>query len=101
MLALIHHFIVQVAAWEAGKPMSKLFTDYAVLGDDLVISGHKVAKSYLRILKDLGVDCNLSKSVLSKDGIGLEFAKTTFIDRVNVSPISLDELSQSLSDATM
>jgi hypothetical protein len=57
-----------------------------------------VVKSYLRILKDLGVECGLHKSILSPDGRGLEFAKSTFIDKQNVSPISLDELSVSLND---
>jgi hypothetical protein len=100
MLALTHHFIVQVAAWESGYPIFKSFKDYAILGDDMVLSGHQVARQYLRILKDLGVECNLSKSVLSARGKGLEFAKNTFIDKQNVSPISIVELSESLLDAT-
>jgi hypothetical protein len=98
MLALIHHFIVQVAAWEVGYPKSKLFRDYAVLGDDLVIADHRVARRYLQLLKELGVECGLHKSILSPKGRGLEFAKSTFIDKQNVSPISLDELTTSLSD---
>jgi hypothetical protein len=98
MLALTHHFIVQVAAWEVGFSTTKLFKDYAVLGDDLVIANHRVAKQYLKIIKHLGVECGLHKSILSRKGIGLEFAKSTFIDKHNVSPISLDELSVSLSD---
>jgi len=98
MLALIHHFIVQVAAWEVGFPQDKLFKDYAVLGDDLVIANHRVARRYLQLLKELGVECGLHKSILSKKGIGLEFAKSTFIDKHNVSPISLDELVVSISD---
>lgn len=71
---------------------------YAILGDDLVIANHRVARRYLQILKDLGVECGLHKSILSRKGAGLEFAKTTFIDKQNVSPISLDELSISISD---
>jgi hypothetical protein len=98
MLALIHHFIVQVAAWEVGFPQDRLFKDYAVLGDDLVIANHRVARRYLQLLKELGVECGLHKSILSKKGIGLEFAKSTFIDKHNVSPISLDELVVSISD---
>jgi hypothetical protein len=98
MLALIHHFIVQVAAWEVGFNPNRLFRDYAVLGDDLVIANHRVARRYLQLLKELGVECGLHKSILSRKGKGLEFAKTTFIDKMNVSPISLDELSTSLSD---
>lgn len=98
MLATIHHFIVQMAAWESGFPMERLFKDYAVLGDDLVLADHKVKRKYLKILNDLSVKCGLHKSILSPKGKGLEFAKSTFIDGQNVSPISLDELSVSLTD---
>jgi hypothetical protein len=98
MLALIHHFIVQVAAWEVGFPIFRLFKDYAILGDDIVIANHRVARRYLQLLKELGVECGLHKSIMSPKGTGLEFAKSTFIDKQNVSPISLDELSVSLTD---
>jgi hypothetical protein len=100
MLALIHHFIVQVAAWECGFDKNRLFKDYAILGDDLVIAHHRVARRYLQLLKELGVECGLHKSILSPKGRGLEFAKNTFIDKHNVSPISLDELDVSLTDMT-
>jgi len=98
MLALTHHFIVQVAAWRAGHPCDKLFKNYAVLGDDLVIGDTDVKDQYLLILSELGVTCGLHKSLLSPKGIGLEFAKSTFVDGVNVSPISLKELSSALGD---
>nr|QIR30250.1 RNA-dependent RNA polymerase [Plasmopara viticola lesion associated mitovirus 27] len=92
MLAYSHHFIVQVAAWECGFPTHRLFTDYAVLGDDLVISHWRVARQYLSILKMIGVECGLHKSILSHSGLGIEFAKNTFVDGTNVSPISFKEL---------
>jgi len=98
MLAYSHHFIVQVAAWQAGHPTYTLFRKYAVLGDDLVIADWKVAKSYLKILDKIGVECGLHKSILSHNGSGIEFAKSTFIDKVNVSPISFKELQVALSD---
>jgi hypothetical protein len=75
-----------------------LFKTYAVLGDDLVIGNTKVTKAYLKILDELGVECGLHKSILSPKGLGLEFAKSTFIDGVNCSPLSLKELQSSLSD---
>jgi hypothetical protein len=98
MLAYSHHFIVQVAAWKAGHPRYTLFRKYAVLGDDLVIADWKVAKSYLKILHTIGVECGLHKSILSHNGSGIEFAKSTFVDKVNVSPISFKELQVALSD---
>lgn len=70
MLALTHHIIVQCAALNIGKPN---FRAYAVLGDDIVIADDLVASEYLRLMKMLGVDINLAKSLQSKDFC--EFAK--------------------------
>lgn len=44
-------------------------------------------------MKAIGVGINLNKSILSPSGKGLEFAKRTFIDNRDVSPISLRDLS--------
>jgi len=97
MLALTHHFLVQVSAWLIGwvKP-GTLYTNYALLGDDLVIVDGPVAHSYLRLMSSIGVAINLNKSILSPKGLGLEFAKRTFIEGVDVSPLSLRDLSLSL-----
>lgn len=97
MLALTHHFLVQVSAWQIGfvKP-GRLYRNYALLGDDLVICDRAVAKSYLRLMSQIGVTINLNKSILSPSGKGLEFAKRTFIDGIDVSPISFRDLSLSL-----
>jgi len=62
MLALTHHVIVQVAARRAG--IGQWFSNYAILGDDIVIADPRVAPHYLNIMRDtLGVDINLSKSL--------------------------------------
>lgn len=100
MLALTHHFIVQVAAWRIGYPKTRLFTKYAVLGDDIVIGQRNVALSYLQILQMLGVKVGLHKSIISLNGTGIEFAKRTFLNKVDVSPVSLKELSVALSDVS-
>lgn len=92
MLAFTHHLIIQVAAWESyPKLASRLFRSYAVLGDDVVIYDPKVAKRYHIILSEMGVTCNLSKSILSNKGLGLEFAKRTFYKGSNVSPTPLSD----------
>lgn len=70
MLALTHHIIIRYAALQAGL---RKFKDYAVLGDDLVIANDDVALHYLEVCKDLGVEINLSKSIISTDIA--EFAK--------------------------
>jgi len=101
MLALTHHLIVQFAAYRVGiVPLGKWFKRYALLGDDIVIASSKVAKAYLRIMSQLGVGVNLSKSIISLNGSGFEFAKRFFVrvngKMVDVSPISLSELDAAL-----
>lgn len=48
-------------------------------------------KQYLHILRSLGVECGLHKSVISHNGTSLEFAKRTWFKGQDVSPISLTE----------
>lgn len=97
MLAFTHHFLVQVSAWLSGQPKIKLFKDYCILGDDVVIANRAVKNRYLQILHMIGVECGLAKSILSPKGLGCEFAKSTFLGLTNVSPVSILELSTSLT----
>lgn len=90
-LAITHHFLVQCSAWRAGFPKWKLYTNYAVLGDDVVIGDHRVSTQYLEIMASLGVGVNTSKSLLSKTGTALEFAKRTIVNGTDVSPIAFKE----------
>jgi hypothetical protein len=48
--------------------------------------------NYLRIMKDLDVEVNLSKSILSPKGKGLEFAKRFYYLGKDCSPIALKEV---------
>lgn len=94
MLALTHHFLVQVSAWKAEvTSRGNWFTEYAVLGDDLVIADGAVAEQYLILLKELGMPVNLHKSLVSKDGSAMEFAKRTIWNGKDISPVPLAELS--------
>jgi len=86
MLALVHHMMVQYAAWKAG--CRGWFEKYAVLGDDLVIGDHLVAKQYLELCRVIGVEINLAKSIVS-DNLSLEFAKRFFHKGEEVTPIPL------------
>lgn len=90
-LAMVHHCIVQLAAWRAGHSKLKLYTRYAILGDDIMIADKAVMIAYLEILDSLGVECGLSKSILSPTGTAAEFAKRTFYKGVDVSPVPLRE----------
>jgi hypothetical protein len=93
MLAFTHHFLVQAAAWMAGVTQrGKLFREYGVLGDDLVIGNQLVKEKYLLIISTIGVECGIAKSLLSSSGIAIEFAKTTFYKGFNVSAVPLLEL---------
>jgi hypothetical protein len=99
MLALTHHFLVQVAAWKSGVvPLGTWFTGYAILGDDLVIFDRKVANEYLKIIKLIGMQVGLHKSVLSNkhECLTLEFAKRTFFKGVDISPVPILEFTSSL-----
>jgi len=69
--SLSHHVVVRIAARRAG--LSPSFSDYALLGDDIVIANSKVAEQYLTILEELGVQVSPSKSHVSPDTY--EFAK--------------------------
>jgi hypothetical protein len=90
MLALTHHAIVQYASFRV-NPAPGWFLLYAVLGDDVVIADRAVAQEYLRIMKDIGVEVGLAKSLVSKDG-SLEFAKRTWIRGRDATPVSLAEM---------
>lgn len=96
MLAFTHHLIVNVAAWESGHSKSRLFKNYAILGDDIVIYDRRVAKWYYIILTSIGVECSLAKSIFSPKGKGLEFAKKTFFLGRDVSPTPFKEFYSAL-----
>jgi hypothetical protein len=82
MLAVTHHVIVRLAALRAGI---KGFSHYVVLGDDIVINHDIVAANYLEIMAELGVEINLSKSIVSNDIV--EFAKRWLTPYGEISPI--------------
>jgi hypothetical protein len=94
MLAMTHHYIVHHCAWISSvTPIGNKFSQYAVLGDDIVIWNRRVARTYLRVMRTLGVELGLAKSIVSLKGKGLEFAKKTLVDGEDVSPIPFKELS--------
>jgi len=95
MLALTHHFIVQYASWRRTGNL-EWFSDYAVLGDDIVIADKDIADQYYSIMtSELGVEINKSKSLLAKRHLTMEFAKRYFLRGVDCSPLSFKELWES------
>lgn len=98
MLALTHHFIIQWAAWRSNVAVSwGSFQEYAVLGDDVVIANGKVATEYLIILRMLGVEVGLAKSLISRKGV-LEFAKRYFVRGQDCSPMPFKEVLAAIHD---
>jgi len=67
------------------------FRDYALLGDDIVICNKQVAKRYLKLMEKLGVEVNLTKSLISSHA--LEFAKRFIFKGIDVSPFSAKEFN--------
>jgi hypothetical protein len=64
-MALTHHFIVQLAAFRNGH--RKMFTSYALLGDDLVLADATVAASYKELLQLLDMPYSKPKTHESID----------------------------------
>jgi hypothetical protein len=94
MLALTHHCIVQWAWYRVCKRDGRKWSwykEYAVLGDDIVLLGSPIAGAYRDILHSLGVQIGHAKSLISKRGIAVEFAKRTFYKKKDVSAVSLKE----------
>jgi hypothetical protein len=82
MLAITHHVITRLASLEVNLSN---FSDYAVLGDDFVIRNNEVSEQYLIIMKLLGVEINLDKSVIS-DRFA-EFAKRLKGPGIDLTPL--------------
>lgn len=91
MLALTHHYLLQFCASQTRKTMG-WYENYEILGDDLVIFDAEVADFYLDLMTKLGVEINLSKSIVASKKPVFEFAKRTVVAGVNVSGISVKQL---------
>lgn len=89
-LAITHHFIVQYCNHRLNR--HGWTEDYEVLGDDIVIFDKRLAQCYLEVMKDLGVEINLSKSLISPNLPVFEFAKRTLYKGVRVSAIPFKQL---------
>lgn len=83
-LAVTHHYLVQIAAEEAG--IKTWYGGYCIIGDDIVIRDQKVARAYKTVMSKLGVPINMAKSVVSVNGT-FEFAKRTFWRNSDISSV--------------
>lgn len=90
MLAVTHHLLVQLAYLQSDlvKPLHyEWYSNYEILGDDVIIFDKSVAQQYLTIMESIGVPINLSKSVVAVNPT-TEFAKVTTHFGDNVSALS-------------
>jgi hypothetical protein len=93
MLAVTHHFLVQLAYRRtqgylfSGISEYVWYDNYELLGDDIILFDKDVAIQYLRLMDEIGVPINLSKSVVASNST-TEFAKVTTTNNVNVSALS-------------
>lgn len=67
------------------------YSDYVVLGDDIVIFNKDVASEYLNLCKILGVEINLKKSIIAPNRKVVEFAKRTSVNGVDCSALSFKD----------
>nr|QNM37825.1 putative RNA dependent RNA polymerase [Thrips tabaci associated mitovirus 1] len=91
ILALTHHSLVKFCGLISGIPD---FSDYCILGDDIVIFNDQVAEKYKQVIIDLGVEISIPKSVIPGECIGLEFASRLYYENdegklLNISPLPL------------
>jgi hypothetical protein len=94
MLALTHHFLVQLSARRAGA--REWFTRYAVLGDDVLIWDRHVVHQYLELMKELGVGISMHKSLVSNNGT-FEYAKRFVAKGIDCTPLPLREAAAATS----
>jgi hypothetical protein len=96
MLALTHHVVVHLAMHYSKTKTS----NYAVLGDDIVIGNTAVAESYSDLIKLLGVEISFSKSIISFRF--LEFAKKFMTPAgLDLSPLGPGLIISAIRDRAM
>jgi hypothetical protein len=89
LFALCHHLVVQAASKRAG--WKQTYTNYMLLGDDLVLGDDEVAKHYLDIIGDLSVPVSSTKTHVSKHMY--EFAKRWMYRGFDVTGFPISALS--------
>jgi hypothetical protein len=89
--SLWHHDIIQYSynyeRIRNGKPL-QFFKDYRLLGDDVVIFNTEVAVTYQRILNEIGIPINMSKSVIGDtNNSQIEFTKRLSLNGLEMSSV--------------
>jgi hypothetical protein len=96
VFALTHHLWVQFSAKRVGKQLP--FTDYRLLGDDIVIRDDRVAQEYLSLIDLIGVHVSEDKTLVSPDSF--EFAKRFFFRGSEVTGFPLAGIQTTANGVT-
>lgn len=94
--SLAHHLVVQYCYYKTHRRI-KWFSQYGMIGDDIVIWNRKVAVQYQSFMNDLGVDINLSKSLVGVNSG--EFAKRHFLSGQNISGFGFPLIQSAIASA--
>jgi len=89
LCSLAHHLVVEYSANLAGVQNCKEI--YRLIGDDVIITERRTAESYIKVITALGVDINLSKTVLSpqfSEFSGAEVAKQVYLNGRCLTPLT-------------
>jgi len=82
--AVTHHLLLQYIC----KRHNIVWSDaYVIIGDDIVIASELVANDYVVLIKALGVEISMRKSVEKRKAA--EIAKRLFRDGIEYTPISI------------
>lgn len=84
IMALTHHFIVKWAGLRCGILN---FSEYCILGDDIVICHDSVATAYRQLLRELDMPISEAKTLVSRDTF--EFAKRVIHKGDEVTPYAI------------
>lgn len=96
---LTHHMLIQFCAYRCGKiDSTTIFSDYAIIGDDIAIWNEEVSLCYQHFIDILDVDINLRKSFIPKSTtVGpweAEFAKRICKNGIEYSAIAPGIISE-------
>lgn len=96
VFALTHHLWIQFSAKRVGKQLP--FTDYRLLGDDVVIRDDRVAIEYLELLNRIGVDVSKDKTLVSTHSF--EFAKRFFYKDEELTAFPIAGIQNTINGVT-
>jgi predicted NAD/FAD-binding protein len=83
-MAFTNHVLVRLAGKRNGIDD---FSDYMILGDDIVIFNDQVARDYVSIMESIGVETKPEDSMMPVQSHPVEIAKRLFRNGKEVSPL--------------